>query len=141
MRSLQRVITLCPHYGFDIYSTFYQGLNIATKQFIEMMCNGEFLSKDIEDAYVYLNSLAENSRVWKIKDAFELSQPIAPTTRDRLIKLGETKDIAMRLIILTKKLTICIPKNQCRQRLWKKFTKFVTLASYKAISLKIIQLF
>lgn len=45
----KELILLCPHHEFEIWRSvniFYQGLNTITKQFIEMIFNGEFPSKD-----------------------------------------------------------------------------------------------
>lgn len=41
----------CLHHDFEIWrsvSSFYQRLNTTTKQFIETMCDVEFLSKDAD---------------------------------------------------------------------------------------------
>lgn len=80
-------------------NTFYRGLNTTTKQFIKIMCNGEFLSKDVEDAWEYSDSLTKNSQASETEDALEKSQSIdTPRNRGGLIKLGETEYIATRLI-------------------------------------------
>lgn len=68
------------------------------------MCNREVLSKDTEEIWQYLDSLTDYSQTWKSKNAYERNQTIVvSTTRDRVIKHWETKNIAVRLITLTKK--------------------------------------
>ena len=56
------LLNLCPHYGYEswcIVSYFYEGLTNRESQFVEMMCNREFLQKDLDEAIEYLNDLAE----------------------------------------------------------------------------------
>ena len=63
----KELLSLCPHHGFEswrIVSYFYEGLTPRERQFIEMMCNGEFLHKDPDEAIDYLNELAEKAHTW-----------------------------------------------------------------------------
>ena len=56
-----------PHHGFDTWmlvSYFYDGISTAMKQFLETMCGGDFLSKNLEEALDFLNYVAEASKVW-----------------------------------------------------------------------------
>ena len=43
---------------------FYERLTPETKQFMETMCNCEFVDREPEKALEYLNYLAENSQSW-----------------------------------------------------------------------------
>ena len=48
------------------HNTHYKGLHNnwdVTHQFIEIMCNGEFLRKDLDEAIDYLNELAEKAHI------------------------------------------------------------------------------
>ena len=61
------LLNQCPHHGYEswrLVSYFYEGLTIRERQFVEMMCNGEFLQKDPEEAFEYLNELAEKAHTW-----------------------------------------------------------------------------
>ena len=61
------LLNSCPHHGFENWRTvsfFYEGLNSETKQFVEMMCNGEFLDKNPEDALEYLDHLVDKTQSW-----------------------------------------------------------------------------
>ncbi|XVF68782.1 hypothetical protein PTKIN_Ptkin11bG0029000 [Pterospermum kingtungense] len=61
------LLNSCPHHGFEKWRTisfFYEGLTSETKQFVETMCNGEFLDKEPKKALEYLDHLAENSQSW-----------------------------------------------------------------------------
>ena len=45
-------------------SYFYEGLTNREHQFVEMMCNGEFLQKGPDEAIKYLNDLAKKAHTW-----------------------------------------------------------------------------
>ena len=63
----KELLNMCPHHGYEnwrLVSYFYEGLTIRERQFIEMMCNGEFLQKDPDEAIDYLNELAEKAHTW-----------------------------------------------------------------------------
>ena len=54
----KELLGMCPHHGYEnwrLVSYFYKGLTSRERQFIEMMCNGEFLHKDPNEAIDYLN--------------------------------------------------------------------------------------
>ena len=68
------LLNSCPHHGYENWRTisfFYQGLSPETKQFVETMCNGEFLDKEPDDAFDYLDHLAENSQSWHSENSSE----------------------------------------------------------------------
>ncbi|GKU88873.1 hypothetical protein SLEP1_g3087 [Rubroshorea leprosula] len=52
----------------EVVATFHSRADtidtVRERQFIEMMCNGEFLHKDPEEAIDYLNELAEKAHTW-----------------------------------------------------------------------------
>lgn len=76
------------------------------------MCNSEFLSKDTDKTWEYLNSLTKNSRTWKTEDTSEGNQPITtPPNNGGLLKLGEAEDIDTGLIMLTKKVDYLLTKR------------------------------
>ena len=55
----------CPHHGYEtwhIISFFYKSLTPKICQFVEMMCNGEFLNKDPNEAFDCFDLLAENAQ-------------------------------------------------------------------------------
>ena len=46
-------ISACPHHGFDTWmlvNHFYDGMSPAMKQLLEIMCGGDFLSKNLDEA-------------------------------------------------------------------------------------------
>ena len=54
----------CPHHGLPHciqMETFYNGLNIATKQVVDASANGAILSKTYNEAYEILERIASNN--------------------------------------------------------------------------------
>jgi hypothetical protein len=76
-------LSLCPHHGYESWRTvsyFYEGLLPRDRQFVEMMCNGEFLQKDPDEAIEYLNDLAEKAHTWTGPSATESTNRSKPHT-------------------------------------------------------------
>ena len=44
------------------------------RQFVEMMCNGEFLNKDLDETFDYFDLLAENTQSWDTTYASDRSR-------------------------------------------------------------------
>ena len=51
------------------------------RQFVEMMCNGEFMSKSPDDAWHYFDLLAENAQVWETTNTIERAK-LGPSLRE-----------------------------------------------------------
>ena len=47
-----------------LVSYFYDGMSSSTKQLLETMCGGDFMSKNPEEAMDFLSYVAEVSRGW-----------------------------------------------------------------------------
>ena len=57
-----------PHHGLDvgqIVAYFHQGLSQNNKQYIQMMCAGEFYEKNAREAVQYFDTIAENAQTWE----------------------------------------------------------------------------
>ena len=55
------------HHGFDTWmsvSYFYEVMSAAMKQLLEIMCEGDFMSKSPYEALDFLNYVAKISRSW-----------------------------------------------------------------------------
>ena len=53
-----------PHHGLDvgqIIAYFHQGLSLNNKQYIQMMCAGEFYEKSAREAVQFFDTIAENA--------------------------------------------------------------------------------
>ena len=56
-----------PHHDLDveqIVAYFHQGLSLNNKQYIQMMCAGEFYEKNAREAMQFFDIIAENARTW-----------------------------------------------------------------------------
>ena len=70
-------INACPHHGFDTWllvSYFYDGMSSSMKQLLEMMCGGDFMSKNLEEAMDFLSYVADVSRGWDEPNAREVGK-------------------------------------------------------------------
>ncbi|XVF72371.1 hypothetical protein PTKIN_Ptkin12aG0116600 [Pterospermum kingtungense] len=102
------LLNSCPHHGFEKWHTisfFYEGLTPETKQFVETMCNGEFLDKEPEEALEYLDHLAENSQSWHSTSSSENSirSNLANASRGKH-HLNQEDDLNARVASLTRKI-------------------------------------
>ena len=43
----------------------YEGVNYPTRTMVELMCGGELIDKTIEEAWVFLEDVAEKSMQWE----------------------------------------------------------------------------
>ncbi|XP_022843387.1 uncharacterized protein LOC111366937 [Olea europaea var. sylvestris] len=74
-----------------------------------MMCNGEFLQKDLDEALEYLDNLAKKAHTWNGPIATEStnrSRPIENTTSIGIYHLREEDDLGAKVDALTKELKI-----------------------------------
>ncbi|XP_024018882.1 uncharacterized protein LOC112090862 [Morus notabilis] len=105
------LLNLCPHHGYEswrLVSYFYDGLTIRERQFVEMMCNGEFLQKDPDEAIEYLNELAEKAHTWTGPSATE------STSRSRAVRvyqLREEDSLKAQVEALTKQIEVLKSKD------------------------------
>ena len=84
------LLNLCPHHGYEswcIVSYFYEGHTNRECQFVEMMCNGEFLQKDLDEAIEYLNDLAKKVHTWTRPNSVESTNRFRPNAS--LLLVGE----------------------------------------------------
>ena len=96
-----------PHHGFESWRTisfFYEGLSPETKQFIETMCNGEFLDKEPSEALDYLDHLAENSQSWHGNNSSEgsIRSNLANANKGKYF-LSQEDDLNARVASLARK--------------------------------------
>ena len=101
------LLNSCPHHGFEkwrLISFFYEGLTPETKQFVETMCNGEFLDKEPDEALEYLDHLAENSQSWHSVNSSEgsIRSNLANSNKGKYY-LSQEDDLNARLASLTRK--------------------------------------
>ena len=98
------LLNQCPHHGYEswrLVSYFYEGLTIRERQFVEMMCNGEFLQKDPEEAFEYLNDLAEKAHTWTGPSATESTSRSRPAG---IYQLREEDNLKSQIESLTRQI-------------------------------------
>ncbi|XP_026443715.1 uncharacterized protein LOC113343807 isoform X2 [Papaver somniferum] len=74
------------------------------RQFVEMMCNGQFLNKSPDDAWSYFDSLAENAQNWDTSGTADRnkSKPLA-SSRPGMYVLSEEDDLNAKIASLHRK--------------------------------------
>ncbi|KAL6342793.1 hypothetical protein AAG906_016628 [Vitis piasezkii] len=104
-------INACPHHGFDTWllvSYFYDGMSSSTKQLLETMCRGDFMSKNPEEAMDFLNYVAEVSRGWDEQNKGEVgktkSQPNAFNAKAGTYTFNEDIDMKAKVVAMTRRL-------------------------------------
>ena len=63
----QDFIINCPHHGLEksrLVQSFYNGLNPSSRNMIESMHRGKFMSLTLTEAYNFLMELREDSQQW-----------------------------------------------------------------------------
>jgi len=81
---------------------FYDGLTSNMRQFVEMMCNGEFMNKAPDEAWDYFDLLAENAQVWDTTERTDKAKP-EPNSRGGLYHIKVDEDMSARIATLTRK--------------------------------------
>jgi hypothetical protein len=72
------------------------------RQFVEMMCNGEFMNKAPDEAWDYFDLLAENAQVWDTTEGIDKVKP-EPNSRGGLYHVKADEDMSARIATLTRK--------------------------------------
>ena len=86
-------------------SYFYDGLTPREHQFIEMMCNSEFLLKDPDEAIEYLNDLAEKAHTWTGPNAIDSTDRTRSTPSSRCIHhFREDDSLKAQVELLTREI-------------------------------------
>ena len=72
------------------------------RQFVEIMCNGEFMNKSPDEAEDYFDLLADNAQVWETTNTSE-REKLGPRSKGSLFHLKEEDDVNARIARLTRK--------------------------------------
>ena len=104
-------INVCPHHGFDTWllvSYFYDGMSSSMKQLLKMMCGGDFMSKNPEEAMDFLSYVAGVSRGWDEPNARKVgrrnSQPNAYNAKAGMYTLNEDTDTKAKFAAMARRL-------------------------------------
>ncbi|KAL5547811.1 hypothetical protein UlMin_003042 [Ulmus minor] len=105
------LLNSCPHHGYEswrVVSYFYDGLQNRERQFIETMCNGEFLHKDPDEAMDFLDDLSEKSHTWTGPNAIESTKK---NQTAGIYQLREEDSLKAHLEVLTKEIEVLKTKD------------------------------
>ena len=92
---------------------FYDGMSPAIKQLLETMCEGDFMSKNPEEAMYFLNYVVETSKAWDEPNPrkAEWMRPEANSMGDMYL-LPEDKEMKAKLSTLARRLQELEMRNQ-----------------------------
>ncbi|KAL6310713.1 hypothetical protein AAG906_022550 [Vitis piasezkii] len=101
-------INACPHHGFDTWllvSYFYDGMSSSMKQLLEIMCGGDFMSKNPEEAMDFLSYVAEVSRGWDEPNVREVARMKSqPNAKGGMYILNENIDMKAKVVPMARRL-------------------------------------
>ncbi|KAJ0078374.1 hypothetical protein Patl1_36933 [Pistacia atlantica] len=101
----------CPHHGFEswrVVSYFYDRLLSRERQFVETMCNGDFLHKDPDEAIDFLDDLSKKACTWTGPNALESTKRNQNTG---IYQLREEDNLKAHLEVLTKEIEVLKTKD------------------------------
>ena len=96
-----------PHHGLDvgqICAYFNQGLSLSNKQYIQMMCAGEFYEKSVREAIQLFDTIEENARTWETNTSVDTAKVHSTSTGGGLHHLRENDELQVKISNLTRKL-------------------------------------
>ena len=96
-----------PHHGLDvgqICAYFHQGLSLSNKQYIQMMCAGEFYEKSAREAIQFFDTIAENARTWETNTSLDTAKVHSTPTGGGIHHLRENHDLQAKIANLMRKL-------------------------------------
>ena len=85
-----------PHHGLDvgqICAYFHQGLSLSNKQYIQMMCAGEFYEKSAREAIQLFDTIAENARTWETNTSIDTTKVHSTLARGGIHHLRENDEL------------------------------------------------
>ena len=96
-----------PHHGLDvgqICAYFHQGLSLNNKQYIQMMCAGEFYEKSAREAIQFCDIIAENAQTWETNTSVDTAKVHSTPTGGGIHHLRENDDLQAKIANLMWKL-------------------------------------
>ena len=96
-----------PHHGLDmgqICAYFHQGLSLTNKQYIQMMCAGEFYEKSAREAVQLFDTIVENARTWETNTSVDTTKVHNALIGGGFHHLKENDELQEKIANLTRKL-------------------------------------
>ena len=101
------ILHAIPHHGLDvgqIYAYFHQGLSLNNKQYIQMMCAGEFYEKSAKEAIQLFDTIAENAGTWETNTSIDTAKVHNTPIGGGIHHLKENDELQAKISNLTRKL-------------------------------------
>ena len=98
-----------PHHGLDvgqIVTYFHQGLSLNNKQYIQMMCAGEFYEKSTGEAVQFFDTIEENAQTWETNTSLDTAKVHSTPIGGGIHHLRENDDLQAKIANLTRKLEV-----------------------------------
>ena len=116
MERFKDLLLQCPHHGFEkirLVQILYEGLDYPTKTMVESFCNGVFTQKTADQAWAYLEEVAENTLQWEpIRE--DPKRPIVAERRG-MHRVEPKFEAEAKLATLTKRLEALEMNQTCQQ--------------------------
>ena len=116
MERFKDLLLQCPHHGFEkirLVQILYEGLDYPTKTMVESFCNGVFTQKTADQAWAYLEEVAENTLQWEpIRE--DPKRPIVAERRG-MHRVEPKFEAEAKLATLTKRLEVLEMNQTCQQ--------------------------
>ena len=87
-----------------ICAYFHQGLSLSNKQYIQMMCAGEFYEKSAGEAFQLFDTIAENARTWETNTSIDTPKVHSTSAGGGIHHLIENDKLQAKISNLTRKL-------------------------------------
>ena len=100
------LLHVIPHHGLDvgqICAYFHQGLSLSNKQYIQMMCAGEFYEKSAREAIQPFDTIAD-ARTWETNTSIDTAKVHSTSAGGGIHHLRENDELQAKIANLTRKL-------------------------------------
>ena len=96
-----------PHHGLDvgkICAYFHQGRSLNNKQYIQLMCAGDFYEKCARQVIQFFDTIAGNARTWETNTSLDTAKVHSTHTGGGILHLRENDNLQAKIVNLTRKL-------------------------------------
>ena len=94
------LLHILPHHGLDvrqIVAYFHQELSLNNKQYIQMMCAGEFYEKSARVVVQFFDTIAENARTWETNTSLDTAKVHSTPTGGGIHHVRDNDDLQVKL--------------------------------------------
>ena len=89
MNRFKKLLTQCPYHGLERWNLCkiaYEGLDVSTRTMVKPICGGEFLCKNANEAWDFLEDLSYKTYEWEtIREAPSIASKIFMDNEDKLL--------------------------------------------------------